>query len=104
MPENIICMIPARIGSKRLQRKNLLPLAGKPMLGYSIEAAREAGCTPVYVCTESEEIADLARQIGAEVPFLVPEELCGDFISSHEPCQFVAEKINPGKRKTDVML
>ncbi|PYX77933.1 MAG: hypothetical protein DMG66_06470, partial [Acidobacteria bacterium] len=43
MPERMLCAIPARGGSKRLARKNLLPLAGKPMLVYSIEAARDSG-------------------------------------------------------------
>jgi CMP-N,N'-diacetyllegionaminic acid synthase len=104
MPETMLCMIPARAGSKRLPGKNLLPLAGKPMLAYSIEAARAAGCDPVYVCTESEEIAHVARRYGAEVPFLAPEELGGDLVSSHEPCQFVAEKLASQQRAGDVML
>ena len=104
MPERILCMIPARAGSKRLRGKNLLSLAGKPMLAYSIEAAQAAGCDPVYVCTESGEIAEVARSYGAEVPGLVPEELCADLVSSHEPCQFVAEKLNAQKQGGEILL
>lgn len=97
-------MIPARAGSKRLPGKNLLPLAGKPMLAYSIEAARSAGCDPVYVCTESEEIAKVARHYGADVPWLAPEELCGDLVSSHEPCQFVVERLASERQGGEVLL
>ena len=104
MPETILCMIPARAGSKRLRSKNLLALAGKPMMAYSIEAARAAGCDPVYVCTESEEIASVARRYGAEVPCLAPSELCGDLVSSHEPCQFIAEKLASKHAGGEVML
>ena len=57
-----LCAIPARGGSKRLPRKNVLPLAGKPMVAHSIEAAREAGFEDVYVCTDDEEIAGIARE------------------------------------------
>lgn len=104
MAESILCMIPARAGSKRLRNKNLMLLAGKPMLAYSIEAARAAGCDRVYVCTESEDIAEVARSYGAEVPWLAPNQLCGDLVSSHEPCQFVAEKLNTEKRGGEVLL
>lgn len=57
MRDGLICAIPARGGSKRLPRKNLRALAGKPMIAYSIEAALETGLfRQVYVCTEDEEI------------------------------------------------
>jgi CMP-N,N'-diacetyllegionaminic acid synthase len=64
----VIALIPARGGSKRVHRKNLRPLAGHPLLAYSIAAAREAGCfSGVYVSTEDAEIADVARTYGAAV-------------------------------------
>jgi CMP-N-acetylneuraminic acid synthetase len=66
-----IAIIPARGGSKRIPRKNILPFCGKPMLAWTIEAALSSGCfTRVLVSTEDEEIADVARRYGAEVPFL----------------------------------
>jgi CMP-N-acetylneuraminic acid synthetase len=90
----MICAIPARGGSKRLPRKNVRDLAGKPMIAYSIEAALEARLfDQVYVCTEDAEIARIAGQFGAAVPELVPSELCGDLIASHIPCQYVASRL-----------
>lgn len=63
-----VCIIPARGGSKRLPRKNVLPLAGKPLLAHSIEQARSAGAVQrVLVSTEDAEIAAVAEQYGAEV-------------------------------------
>ena len=66
-----IAIILARGGSKRLPRKNILDLGGKPMLAWSIEAALESGLFDrVLVSTDSKEIAELGRKFGAEVPFL----------------------------------
>ena len=94
----MICTIPARGGSKRLARKNLRKLAGKPLIAYSIEAALETGLfSEVYVCTEDEEIARTAIQFGAVVPELVPEELCGDLVASHIPCQYIATRLSRGE-------
>ena len=90
--DSTLCCIPARGGSKRLARKNILPLAGKPLLAYSVEAALESHCfDAVYVATDDAEIAEVARTYGAEVPFLMPPELCGDLIPSHKPCMHLAD-------------
>ena len=87
----MICTIPARGGSKRLLRKNVRDLAGKPLIAYSIQSALESRLfDQVYVCTEDEEIARTAIQFGATVPELVPLELCGDLVASHIPCQYIA--------------
>jgi CMP-N,N'-diacetyllegionaminic acid synthase len=91
----MICTIPARGGSKRLPRKNVRELAGKPLIAYSIEAALETRLfDQVYVCTEDAEIARVATQFGACVPELVPGELCGDLVASHIPCQYVASQLS----------
>jgi pseudaminic acid cytidylyltransferase len=75
-----ICIIPARLGSKRLLRKNIIDFLGKPLLGHSIDVARESGVfSRVVVSTESKEIAGVAREFGAEVPFLRNPELADDF-------------------------
>jgi CMP-N,N'-diacetyllegionaminic acid synthase len=93
--DKMICTIPARGGSKRLPRKNVRELAGKPLIAYSIEAALETRLfDQVYVCTEDAEIARVATQFGASVPELVPEELCGDLVASHIPCQYVASRLS----------
>lgn len=66
-----IAIILARGGSKRLPRKNVLPLGGRPMLAWSVGAALDAGCFDrVLVSTDDAEIAAVAREAGAEVPFL----------------------------------
>lgn len=74
-----VAIIPARGGSKGLPRKNLRLLAGKPLIAYAIEAALSSKFIGrVVVSTESEEIAQVASQYGAEVPFLRPAELACD--------------------------
>lgn len=74
-----IALIPARSGSKRVTGKNVRMLGGHPMLAYTIAAARESGVfESVIVSTDTEDIANIARQYGAEVPFLRPAEFAGD--------------------------
>ena len=76
----IIAIIPARGGSKRIPGKNIRPLAGKPIIAYTIAAACESDLFDrVVVSTDSPEIAEVARQFGAEVPFLRDENLADDF-------------------------
>lgn len=72
-------IIPARGGSKRIPRKNIKSFSGRPMIAWSIAAALESGCFDrVVVSTDDEEIAEVARQHGAEVPFVRPPELSDD--------------------------
>jgi CMP-N-acetylneuraminic acid synthetase len=72
-------VIPARGGSKGIPRKNLAPLAGRPLIAYTIDAARSsAGLTRMIVSTDDEEIAVVARRFGADVPFLRPSSLAAD--------------------------
>lgn len=89
-----LCVIPARSGSKGLKNKNILDLCGKPVLAYTIEACRECGLfRDVYVATDSEEYAELARQHGAKVPFLEPAAMAEDAVSSTEPLLYFAEQL-----------
>lgn len=79
MKPHIVAAIFARGGSKGVPRKNILPLAGKPLIAYSIEVARSLRCIDrVVVSTDSAEIAEVAAKFGAEVPFLRPSELAQD--------------------------
>lgn len=72
----VLALIPARGGSQRVKNKNILPLDGKPLIAYTIEAAKASKLVDrVIVSTDSEEIAEVARKYGAEVPFLRPAEL-----------------------------
>lgn len=74
-----LAVIPARGGSKRIARKNIKLFCGKPMLAWSIEAAKRSGCfDTVVVSTDDEEIAEVARKYGASVPFIRPTELSDD--------------------------
>jgi N-acylneuraminate cytidylyltransferase len=77
----VVAIIPARGGSKGINRKNLVPLAGMPLVAHSIKHALEARTVErVIVSTEDAEIADVARAHGAEVPFLRPMELAEDHV------------------------
>jgi pseudaminic acid cytidylyltransferase len=74
-----LAVIPARGGSKRIPRKNIKPFCGKPMIAWSIEAAQASGCFDrIIVSTDDNEIADVARAHGAEVPFMRPSDLSDD--------------------------
>jgi pseudaminic acid cytidylyltransferase len=74
-----LAIIPARGGSKRIPRKNINTFCGKPMIAWSIEAACLSGCFDrIVVSTDNTEIADVAREHGAEVPFMRPTELSDD--------------------------
>lgn len=79
--KSCICIIPARGGSKRIPRKNILPLNGKPLMAYSIDAAKESGVfSKVVVSTEDEEIMQIAQRHGAEVD-IRPKEMAGDLVT-----------------------
>lgn len=74
-----LAVIPARGGSKRIPRKNILPFCGRPMIAWSIRAALESGCFErVIVSTDDSEIADISRAQGAGVPFMRPHNLADD--------------------------
>lgn len=80
-----IAIITARGGSKRIPRKNIRDFLGKPIMAYSIEAALQAGCfDEVMVSTEDEEIARIAREAGACVPFLRSRQTASDFATTVE--------------------
>jgi len=80
-----IAVIPARGGSKRIPRKNIKTFCGKPMIAWSIEAAKKSSLFErIIVSTDDDEIAEVARSCGAEVPFVRPEELSNDFVGTIE--------------------
>lgn len=75
-----IAIIPARGGSKRIPKKNIKEFGGKPMIAYSIEAAKASGCFDrIIVSTDDQAIADVALAYGAEIPFFRPVDLSNDF-------------------------
>lgn len=80
---SIVCIIPARGGSKRIPRKNLKPFLGTPVIVYSFRAAQASKLFDrVLVSTDDDEIMELARNHGVEVPFRRPAELAGDLVGT----------------------
>lgn len=78
MTDKVIAVIPARGGSKRIPRKNIVDFEGKPLLAWTVQAALDSGCfDKIVVSTDDPEFADIAIQHGAEVPFL-RDGLSGD--------------------------
>jgi pseudaminic acid cytidylyltransferase len=78
-----VAIIPARGGSKRIPRKNIKAFFGKPMIAWSIEVAKKSGIFDrIIVSTDDEEIASIAREWGAEVPFIRPAELSEDLTAT----------------------
>lgn len=78
-------LIPARSGSKRIKNKNIREFCGKPLIAYSIETALASGLfDEVIVSTDCEQIAALARSLGASTPFMRPSKLSDDFTGTRE--------------------
>ena len=87
-----LAIIPARSGSKGLRDKNIKPMAGKPLMVYSIQAALDSGVfDEVMVSTDSEHYADIAREWGGSVPFLRSETTSTDHASSWDMVKEVLE-------------
>ena len=90
-----LAIIPARGGSKRIPRKNIKLFCAKPMIAWSIEAALQSGCfDQVIVSTDDREIAEVARQYGATVPFMRPAELSDDHTGTVPVIQHAIEWVN----------
>lgn len=80
-----IAIIPARAGSKRIKHKNTKSFSGKPLIAYSIQAAKQSGLfDQIVVSTDCPDIAKLSIDLGASVPFMRPEELSDDFTGTRE--------------------
>lgn len=95
--QNIIAIITARSGSKRIPKKNIKSFFGKPMLGYAIQACKDAGIfSEIMVSTDSEEIAEVARVNGASVPFMRSQATAGDFATTYD----VLEEVIVNYQKT----
>lgn len=88
-----ICIIPARGGSKRIPRKNIKNFLGKPIIAYSIEAALKSKLFDVVmVSTDDLEIAEIAKQYGASIPFLRSEKNSNDYATTYDVIEEVLEK------------
>lgn len=91
----MLAIIPARGGSKGLPGKNVRLLAGKPLIAYTIQSALESReVSRVVVSTDSEEIAGIAREYGADIPFMRPAELASDNASAMDTYIYTVDRIS----------
>ena len=99
--KEVCAIILARSGSKGLKNKNLRDLDGKPLISYTINDAKKSKyIDKIIVSTDSEEIAKVANEFGAETPFLRPKELSSDMTTSEESGDvFDSDKINNTQKK-----
>lgn len=98
-----VAFIPARSGSKRVPNKNILELAGHPMLAYSVRAAIDSGVFDAVICaTDSEQYVAIARHYGAEVPFLRDAAISGDKSPDIEWVVWMLEQLIQQGREFDV--
>ncbi|HAS1172129.1 TPA: acylneuraminate cytidylyltransferase family protein, partial [Enterobacter cloacae] len=94
-----IALIPARGGSKRLPDKNIKLLNGKPLIAWTIIAARESGLfDDIIVSTDSENIASLAKKFGANVPFIRPQNLSDDTATTAEVVRHAVDFIQQAEK------
>jgi len=101
-PPSAVALIPARHGSKRVPGKNVRLLNGHPTLAYTIAPAVESGVfESVIVSTDSEEVADIARHYGAEVPFLRPAALASDTSPDIEWLEYTLRTLAESGRRWD---
>ena len=99
---NAIAIITARGGSKRIPGKNIKDFNGKPIIAYSIEAAISANCfQEVMVSTDDEEIASVAKQYGAKIPFFRSKENSDDFSTTYDVLEEVLNEYENRGRKYD---
>ncbi len=97
-----IAIIPARGGSKRIPRKNIKDFHGKPLIAYSIETALQSKLfDKVIVSTDDEEIQSIAIKYGAEVPFLRPSNLSGDYTGTQEVIDYTIKLLEQNIGKID---
>jgi CMP-N,N'-diacetyllegionaminic acid synthase len=100
--KSVVALIPARAGSARLPDKNVKLLAGQPLIAYTISAALDSGVfESVVVSTDSESYAEIARQFGAEVPFLRPESIAGSLSPDVEWVTHALEALSQLGRRYD---
>jgi len=99
---SIVALIPARAGSKRIPDKNIRPLAGHPLIAYTISSALQSEVfATVFVSTDSQLYADIAKYYGAEVPYLRPPELAGDLSPDIEWVEYTLNRLRQDGREYD---
>lgn len=102
---NVVAIILARGGSVGLPKKNIQPLLGKPLIYYTVKAALESKSVDrVIVSTDDEEIAEVARECGAEVPFMRPSEFAQNDSSSESALKHAVEWLEEKEEPADIVV
>jgi CMP-N,N'-diacetyllegionaminic acid synthase len=101
---SVLCVIPARGGSKGVPRKNLLDVGGKPLIVWTIEQALATPGLDVVVSTDDEEIADVARSAGVAVPWLRPAELAQDTTPTEPVVRHAIEQATAERGRPDAVM
>lgn len=103
--KKIIAIVPARGGSKGIPLKNIYEVAGKPLIAYTLsEAVKSKYIDYILVSTDSEQIADVARKNGGEVPFLRPDEIAGDKAKTIDCILDAIDKLKDEDQLFDAMV
>jgi len=103
--KSVLAIIPARAGSKGVKNKNIREICGKPLIAYTIEAAKNSNvCDSIIVSTDSEKIAEVATAYGAEVPFLRSEANSGDISKTIDAIIEVIDNLKKIGRKYDIVI
>ncbi len=103
--KRILAIIPARGGSKGIKDKNIIDLCGKPLISYTIEAAKKSKyIDDTVVSTDSEKIAAVARECGAEIPFMRPAELASDKAKTIDAILHAVAELRRMGRAYDVLV
>lgn len=101
----VLALIPARAGSKGIKRKNMIELCGRPLISYSIQAGLGSRYVDeVVVTTDSEEIADIAKSLGAQAPFLRPKELASDKARTIDAVLHAVEQLELRGKHYDILV
>jgi len=97
-----LAVIPARGGSKRIPRKNIKQFCGKPIIAWTVEAAHKCGCFDrIMITTDDDEIARIAVDLGAEVPFIRPVKLADDYTATVPVVQHAVRWFEEHEQKPD---
>lgn len=103
--KKILALIPARGGSKGIKNKNIIDLCGKPLISYTIEAAKRSGyIDEIIVSTDNQEIAEVARSYDAEVPFIRPASLAEDTSKTIEVVMHAINFLEQEERLFDTLI
>lgn len=101
----VLALIPARAGSKGMPHKNVLEVAGRPLIGWTILAARESRFVDrVVVSTDGEDIARIARDLGADVPFMRPAELSSDEATAKDVVLHCMEELEKAGTRYEILV